>query len=380
MKSFIKYTIVILLLIVVAIGFYKKVYIPKHSFKTVMSVKGDIAIIVNGIGNVGAKDIYKVGSLYGGRLYDFRVEEGDKVQKDQTVARVDSVDLTNKIDEQKALIKKLQADIEGLKIDKKSAEVNYAYQLDLFKKNSKLFKHHSISSLEYEKYKTSKKSAKLKIESINSHILSLNKQILQVKENIKGMQKRLSFYTIFSPVSGYVIKKLAVNHQMIPPNFTLFEVVNPKDVWVQTYIDTRISGKVKIGDKATIKLRSSNKLYKGEVVDINPMNNPVTYEREIDVKFEHLPIPFYMQEQAQVSIKVNRLKNVIKIPASALDFYKGNNGVWVVANKRVKFKPIKIIARRNKTVAVEGISTKDRLVLPDPKKATLKDGMKIYHD
>ena len=378
MKSFIKYLVLILSVIVIGIGFYKKIYMPKHTFKIATPKKGDISIKINGIGNVGAQDIYRVGSLYGGRLYDFLLEEGDKVTKGEIVARVDSVDLINKINEQKALIKKLQADVEGLKIDKKSAEVNYAYQLDLFKKNSKLYKLHSISSLEYEKYKTLKDSAKLKIKSIKAHLVSLDKQILQVKENIKGMQKRLSCYTIISPVSGYVIKKLAVNHQMIMPNYTLFEAVNPKDVWVQTYIDTRISGQVKISDIATIKLRSSDKLYKGKVVDINPINNPVTYEREIDIKFDHLPLPFFMEEQAMVTIYVGKLKNVIKIPSNALVFHKETDGVWVAKNGRARFKPVKVLARDKNIVAVKGISSNDKLILPNPKKATLKEGLKIY--
>ncbi len=380
MKNFIKYLIFILLVVVVGVGFYKKIYIPKHTFKTVMPKKGDMSVKVNGIGNVGAKDIYKVGSLYGGKLYDFTVEEGDTVKKGEIVAKVDSVDLSNKIAEQKALIEKLKVDIEGLKIDKKSAEVNYAYQLDLFKKNFRLYKLHSISSLDFKKYKTLKDTAKLKIKSLEAHINSLYKQILQIKENIKGMQKRLSYFTVISPISGYVIKKLAVNHQMIMPNFTLFEVVNPKDVWVQTYIDTRISGQVKISDKATIKLRSSDKLYKGKVVDINPINNPVTYEREIDVRFDHLPLPFYMEEQAIVQIYTNKLKNVIKIPSNALVFYKERDGVWVLNGDKVSFKPVKILARSKNEVAIKGIKLQDKLVLPNPKKVTLKEGMKIYHD
>ena len=380
MKNFIKYLIFILLVVIAGIGFYKKIYIPKHTFKVITPKKGDMSVKVNGIGNVGAKDIYKVGSLYGGKLYDFTLEEGDTVKKGEIVAKVDSVDLSNKIAEQKALIEKLKVDIEGLKIDKKSAEVNYAYELDLFKKNSRLYKLHSISSLDFKKYKTLKDTAKLKIKSLEAHINSLYKQILQIKENIKGMQKRLSYFTVISPISGYVIKKLAVNHQMIMPNFTLFEVVNQKDVWVQTYIDTRISGQVKIGDKATIKLRSSDKLYKGKVVDINPINNPVTYEREIDVRFDHLPLPFYMEEQAIVQIYTNKLQNVIKIPSNALVFYKERDGVWVLKGDKVSFKPVKILARSKNEVAIKGIKLQDKLVLPNPKKATLKEGMKIYHD
>jgi len=379
MKIFIKYFILILLLMVAGMGFYKKIYIPKHTFKIITPQKGNIPFEINGVGNVGAQNIYKVGVLYGGKVYDFKLQAGDKVEKGEVIAKIDSVDLVNKIKEQIELIKKLEEDIKALNSEEKSAEVNYKYQLDVFKKNAKLYKLHSISNLDYEKYKTLKDTAKLKIDTLSANIKALNKQILQTKENIKGMQKRLVYYTIISPVSGYVIKKIAVNRQILPPNSTLVEVVNPKDVWVQTYIDTRISGQVKIGDEAFIKLRSSSKEYKGKVIDINPMNNPITYEREIDVKFNNLPIPFYMEEQARVAIKVTTLNNVVTIPAKALVFYQEKSGVWVVKNNKAHFKEIKILGRDKKLIAVSGVEVNDKIILPNPK-IRIKEGMKIYND
>ena len=375
-----KYLIGIAVVLIIGFVFYKKVYIPKHTFETITPKKGNIPYEINGIGNVGAKNIYKIGALYGGKVYDFNLQAGDEVKKGEIVAKIDSVDLINQINAQKALIEKLKEDIKALKNEKKSAEVNYKYQLDVFKKNAKLYKLHSISNLEFEKYKTAKDTAKIKISTLEDNIKALNKQISEINENIKGLEKRLKFYTIVSPVSGYVTKKIAVNHQILPPNYTLIEVVNPKDVWVKTYIDTRISGDVKIGDKAQIKLRSSSKKYEGKVVDINPMNNPITYEREIDVKFNKVPIPFYMEEQAKVWIKIKNLKNVIKIPAKAIVFYNEKEGVWVVRNNKVFFKPIQILTRYKNEAGVRGLNIDDKIVIPNPKKAPLKNGMKIYND
>jgi len=380
MNKIIKYLIGIAVVLILGVIFYKKVFIPKHTFKVVNPKISSINIKVNGVGNVGAKNTYKIGALYGGKMYDFNISQGDKIQKGELIAKIDSVDLINKINEQVKLIQKLKEDIKALKSEKRSAEVNYKYQLDVFKKNEKLYKLKSISKLDYEKYKTLKDTAKIKIGTLKANIASLNKQIAQIQENIKGMQKRLKYYTIISPVSGYVIKKVAVNHQILPPNSTIIEVVNPKDVWVKTYIDTRLSGNIKIGDKAIIRLRSSNKPFKGKVVSFNPINNPITYEREIDVKFNNLPIPFYMEEQARVAIKVKTLNNVVTIPAKALVFYQEKSGVWVVKNNKAHFKEVKILGRDKKLIAVRGVDTNDKIILPNPKKLKLKEGMKIYYD
>jgi RND family efflux transporter MFP subunit len=380
MNKIIKYIVYLSLIVIIGFGFYKKVYIPKHTFKTIHAKKGDIEIKVEGIGNVNAKNIYKVSSLYGGKVLDFALEKGEKIEEGTLVTHIDSVDLQERIASQKALIQKTIEDIKGLEVDKKTAEVDYRYQMDLFKKNQKLYKLKSISYLTFRKYQTSKDMAKLKIKSINSHIASLKKQISQIKEDIKGLQKKLFFYTITSPVTGYITKKYITNHQILLPGQPIVDIVNPKDVWVAAFIDTRISGQVKVGDEATIKLRSSDKIFKAKVVDIDPLNNPITYEREIDIAFDNLPIPFYLEEQAKISIKVKKLKNIIKIPVKTLTFYNGKNGVWILKNQKVEFKSVKILAYEDKTVAIKGITLDDTIVIPDPKKKTLKNGMKIYHD
>jgi len=380
MKKKFKYIILIILLLIGSLTLYKKIYIPKHTFKTIKGIKGNINLKVNGIGNIDSKNIYKIGSLYGGKIINFNVEEGQFIKKGTLIGNIDSVDLIDKIKEQKSLKFKLLNDINSLKIDRQIAKINFYYQNELFNKNKKLYKLHSISSLDYQKYLIEKNISKLRIQSVDSNIISLKNQILQEIAIISGLEKKLKHYVIKSPVDGYIIKKVAVNYQIIMQNQTLIELVNPKDILIQTYIDTRISGKVKIGDSASIKLRSSDKTYRGKVININPMNNSITYEREIDIAFDNLPIPFYMEEQAIIKIEIKTLKNIIKIPIKVLSFYKEKKGVWILKGNKVNFQPLKIIAYENKIVAVQGLNIDENIVIPDINKKVLVDGMKIYHD
>jgi multidrug resistance efflux pump len=304
----------LLLLLIIGIGgffIYNKIYIPKHTFKTISAQKSDMTIKVSGTGKVGAKNIYKISSLYGGEIFDFNINEGDFIEKGKLIAKIDSVDLKDKIDEQKAMIKKLQYDIKALYNDMQSLKVKYNYQKEVYQKNKKLFLGKSISALEFEKYKTDYEIAKIAVDTIDLKIKSLKAQITQIQTNIKALKKRLSKYEIRSNISGFVIKKYVSNHQIVMPSQVLIEVVSPNDVWVETFIDTRVSGEVKIGNKATIKLRSKDKILHGKVVNIKPINNAITYEREIDIGFDNLPIPFYMQEQAIIDIKIKKLNNII---------------------------------------------------------------------
>ena len=290
--------------LIVLFVFYKKVYTPKHnkpSPKVIANSTIQNSSTINGIGNIGAKDIYKIGSIYGGEVLEFDIDEGDFIKKGTLIAKIDSVDLKDKIKELEESIKKTKSDIKALEIDRDSAVVQYELQKEIYKKNKKLFDKHALSELDFKRFETNQKVAKLKIESVSSKISSLKYASNQIQANLKGLTKRLSRYDIYAPIDGYITKKYIANHQIINPNQTLIEIISPKDIWIKTYIDTRKSGNIKIGDKATITLRSGGK-YSGYVAHIKPYNNSVTYEREVDVKFDKLPIPFYLEEQAIVDI------------------------------------------------------------------------------
>ena len=372
-----KYLIYATIAIVGLVTVYQKVYVPKHTYNTLSLQKGDVSVKVNGIGNVSARDIYKIGSIYGGKVLNFYVKEGSFVKKGELLASIDSVDLEDKIKELKASIKKINSDIKSLKIDKQSANSSYNYQNEIFKKNQKLYNKRAISQLDYQKYKTNKEIAQLKVKSVDSRISSILSSKEQLSASLSGLNERLKRYTILSPISGYITKKLVSNYQIIMPNQTLLQIVNPKDVWIATHIDTRISTNVKIGNKASIKLRSSDKEYVGTVVNIRPYNNSITYEREVDVAFDNLPIPFYLEEQAIVNIDIKKLDNTIKVPTKALTLYKQKEGVWIVKNGKVNFKALKILAYENNYAATNELSEKDKLVIPNPSKKALSNNMSI---
>jgi RND family efflux transporter MFP subunit len=372
-----KYAVFIIIAAGAGLLFYKKVYVPNHTFKIITAKKADMNIKIEGVGNVGSEDTYKVSAVFGGRVNDFNISIGQFIKKNRLIAKIDSIDLNKQIKSIKENINVVKASIQSLKADKESAYKDYLYQEDVLKKNTKLYQKKAISELEYKKYLTNRDVAKLKVNSLGEKIVSLQNQIKQSEANIAALEEKLKRYTIKAPVSGYVTKKYISNYDTVGNFQPVIEIVSPKDVWVDTFIDTRISGGVKINDKAVIHLRSGADL-KGYVYKINPVNNAVTNEREIFVKFNKTPVPFYINEQATVNIKTANLKNMNTIPVKAVAFYSQKEGVWILKDGKAHFIPVKILAHSGNMVAIEKSGLK--IIMPDPKKKTLKEGMKIYND
>jgi len=108
------------------------------------------------------------------------------------------------------------------------------------------------------------------------------------------------------------------------------------------------------------------------------MSDAVTLEREIDVAFEQIPTPFYINEQAEVAIEVKRYDDVIKIPLNVVVQQNGSLGVWILQDNRAHFLKLENRAQSNTEMTAGNITEGMQIIVPDATKRALKEGMKIH--
>lgn len=358
--------------------FYQKVYLPKTTYSHIRPTKGSLSISQYGVGNVGAKEIYKVMPSFAGKVETIACDEGDWVEKGRALVTLDLVDLPELKEEATLAFEKAQAEVEASKQEEKRLLAQKILQEKRLKRYTALY-HKGVTSLaEYESVQTEFEVAYQLYKTASVHLHSSLLEAQRMKKMQEGIEKKMARYTLYAPVSGYVITKNVEPAQSVLPSQALLEIVNPQSVWVKTYIDEKVSGAIRVGQKATIHLRSSVKTFEAEVKRIVMQSDKVTQEREIDVAFKMLPEPFYMNEQAEVRIASKTYEDVIKVPAKALDFYEKQRGVWVVREKKAHFIPVKILARGEEEVAVEGLPLESDVLLQSEHNKALKEGMSIH--
>jgi len=376
MKNILKWGSVLFLLIIIGFGFYKKVYIPKHTYEIVTPIKGDLKVQVYGIGNLSAKTIYKINSEVSGRILNLNSDIGKWVKNTQLLAVIDSVDLPKKLEIEKLNLEKAKLNIQKLNKDLEVLEVKKWLLNKTFQRNKKLIK---IKGISQDKYDTSKANLEEVVKEIESNRVALQiaqKEIEISAQNVESIKLQLSKFKIYSPTDGLIISRSVAIAQNVIPNEEIFEIVNPKDVWLKSYIDERVSKTLKVGDEADITLNSNPNIhYKGIVARITPVTDLVTEEREVDIVFDKLPTPFYINSQANVAITTKKYKNIYKIPVNTVVYKNKKAGVWVKNGNKAKFEPIKIIDRNDKFVIINKQNLK--IIIPNIKKASLKNGSKV---
>ncbi len=379
MNKWIKRIAVMVVLVVLAFIFYKGIYTPKTTFNTVYPVKGTLDIGVFGVGVVGAKTIYQVGAQTGGEIIELLTDQGQWVKKGALLVSIDPVELPLLLEEANIALKKAQLDVEALQKDLESMRAQAELAQLTEKRYSNLLKKGLISQAEFDQSKTERQALEAQMASIQSHLDAAQVETVRAKKNIETLETKLARFKVYSPIDGYVIEKRAEVAQTVVPSQVIFQIVSPDDVWIKAYIDERISGDIQVGQPAYIVLRSQpDKRFKGIVKRISAMSDSVTQEREVDVGFEQLPMPFYINEQAEVTIQVKHFENVLKVPVHLIHYIEKQPYLWIYQDGEAHLQAIEVTAFSNQEVAVTGVDERTRILVPDSHKKPLTEGMPVY--
>ena len=380
MNKRIKYIIIAILVIVGIVLFYKNVYIVKTTYKTLSPKVANLDIKVFGIGNVSAKDIYSITAQTGGKIISILTDEGQWVKKGDLLITIDPVDMPELVQEMLISVEKTKSELKALIKESESLNAQKELALITYKRYEKLVKQSFVSRSEFDKAKTDLNALTAQLEATLVRIESSKIEVQRTQKNADSLKTKLSRFQIYAPVDGYVISKSAEVAQNVASSTTILKIVDPKTLWIRAYIDEKISGDIKVGQKAEITLRSqSNKQFTGSVKRIVAQSDAVTQEREINVAFDELPIPFYINEQARVTINAKTISNAITIPLNTLKVEDGKEGVWTLIDNKAYFKELNIQAKGdNEAAIISGIKTEDIIIIPDSSKKALSEGMRIH--
>lgn len=379
MNKIVKYIIILALLAVAGMIFYKKVYVPKTTFETILPTVGELNVKVFGIGNVSAKDIYSINAQTGGKILSILSDEGEWVKKGDLLVTIDSVDIPQLLEEAKIAVQKANSELEASKKELQSLNVQKNLLYLTYKRYSKLKKQAFVSQAEYDRAKAEYDAIKAQIEATKAHITSAKTEINRAKKGVEALETKLSRYKIFSPVDGYIISRDAQEFQSVGSSQPILKIVDPKTVWIKAYIDEKLSGNIKVGQKATIFLRSQGeKKFAGIIKRIVAQSDAITQEREVNVAFEKLPIPFYINEQAEVNIFVKSYKDIVKIPARAVTYEDAKVGIWINIDQKAHFQTIDVFAKSSTELGVKGIDKDTKIIIASKKNKPLKEGMSIH--
>ena len=150
----------------------------------------------------------------------------------------------------------------------------------------------------------------------------------------------LSYATITSPMKGVITRRALEPGAAVAARTVLFQLVDPDSLWVETLVDLSLVDRVRVGQPATIRLRSGRE-HSGRVARVALEADPVTREIAVYVSFDRRPPRFAIHEQVDVVIHGEDRRG-LKIPSTAIEHSNGSSHVFVVKAGVARRKDVRL--------------------------------------
>jgi HlyD family secretion protein len=209
--------------------------------------------IVSGNGRIEAK-LVDVAAKEPLRVKEILVDEGDLVQPDQVVVRMDTTTLEAELAESKA---KVAASQEHMAVAN-AAIIKVKSQIELAKieveRARKLFEERAASQREYDVRQTALQTTTATLAEEEARLQTAKQEVEVAQANVATIQTRINDATLKSPVRGRVLYRLAEVGEVLAPGGKALTLVNLGDVYMEIFLPAEEAAKVKIGTEARITL------------------------------------------------------------------------------------------------------------------------------
>ena len=216
MKKKVLIAIGIVVVVGIAVWFWRGSSSDQEIFLTEKAVVGDIIQKVQASGEVGALQFVSVGAQVSGQIKKLHVKLGQKVKKGDLLAEIDSVSQVNQLNIDKARLESYTAQLESKKVELRNAQSKYNRELKLRKKDA-------TSEESYEDALTA-------LEAVKAEIIELESQIRQTNIAISTDELNLSYTQITSPLDGTVVSVPVDEGQTVNANQTTPTIVQIADL------------------------------------------------------------------------------------------------------------------------------------------------------
>jgi HlyD family secretion protein len=244
-------------------------------------------------GNVDVRTV-SLSFRVSGRVESIFFDEGQKVKKGETIAKLDDslfIEYLNQINAQiamqEATIAKLERGYREEEIAKAKAKATQS-QIEKerlqkeFERVQKLHEARSISTQKFDDIYAAFKEAqanhlyaKSALELLQNgydieDIASAKAQLDALKAQKNLHKINLDDTSLIAPNDGIIITRIYEAGSIVTPTQAVVEIAKDDEYWVRSYMSEKYLGTIKIGQKAKIST-DNGKIFEGKVSFISPM-------------------------------------------------------------------------------------------------------------
>lgn len=329
----------------------------------VLQKPGQTTASLNASGYVVAQRKAAIASKGTGRLIYLGVVEGDKVKKDQIIARLENTDITAQLDEAKANLKLTQADL-------MNAENTFNREKELFNKGLSSQQIFDQAESNYKRLLASIEVAKARIKQYE---VALENTLIRAPFDGTVLTKNAEVGEIVAPFGGSTTSKTAV-----------VTIADMNSLLVEADVSESNIERIQLNQDCEITLDAyPEKSYSAYVFKIVPTADRSKATVLVKVGFKKYDSRVLPEMSAKVSFytdpvdtSITNQKPILVIPASSVRNENGKSFVFTISNDKAVKNEIVIGQKLGSYIeVVSGLQAGQKVISQLDEK--IKDGVEV---
>ncbi len=185
-----------------------------------------------------------------------------------------------------------------------------------------------LSQCKYDEVKAQYESGQHALKSAELNLVVMQHTLEAADARVEQAKEALTYTTITSPMDGVVTRvnaevgEVVIFGTMNNPGTVIMEVADLSKMLLMTQVDEIDIGKIKVGQKASVRVQAFNKQEFKGTVDSIALTNKTSQTGgkyfETEILLENTEVQLYSGLTADVDIEAQRHTDVLKVPSQAV--------------------------------------------------------------
>lgn len=344
--------------------------------------RGDLVRDISAEGRVIAANSPTLYAIAGGTV-SLKVVAGDKVEKDQALAEIDSPELRSKLAQEQAALAGLEAEASRAQLDAQVTRSNARKLLDQaqidrqaaerdLERNRRAFEGGAVAQIDVARAQDTLKKADLGLASARTDFSLLgrgagldmrNKRLLADRQRavVTELQRQVDALTLRAPFAGQVGQVLVAQRQNVAANAPVLSVVDLGVFEVEIKVPESFARDLAIGMPAQVTGPTGT--LDAEISAVSPevVNGEVTGR----LRFKSRQPPGLRQNQRMSArILLDTRRNVLMVERGPFLEQGGGNSAYVMEGSSAVKRPLRTgVSSLGAVEILEGAKQGDRIVV-----------------
>jgi HlyD family secretion protein len=195
-----------------------------------------------------------IASKYAGRVAEIRVKEGDFVEKDAVIARLDTAELLAQLAAGKAAVQRAAATIGRAEAEIAIRQAEHHLSEVEMRRAVELERRAAGTAAEAERRRAQHSVAEAQIQAARAALEEAKSAKAVAKAQVNQIDAVLADTTLRTPVAGRVEYRLVQAGEIVAAGGRLATILDLTDVFMTIFLPTSHAGRVGLGSEARIVL------------------------------------------------------------------------------------------------------------------------------